>query len=77
VQYECCFLFIGAEYIHACPSKDVIPLYIVVSGCLAVLMSSLKQEYDYESRCEGKLKLLTAVCAVLVNLAWLFTGKTS
>lgn len=64
----------GSEFIHACPSKDIIPVYIVVSGCLAVLLSSLKQEYDPEARCESNLKLYTALFSITVNLLWLITG---
>ncbi|WAR03988.1 hypothetical protein MAR_010546 [Mya arenaria] len=67
----------GAEYISACAARDIIPVYLVVSGCLPVLLVTLKEPYDATGnihRHEAQLKVGVAVVAVAANLAWLIAG---
>ncbi|XP_052801999.1 uncharacterized protein LOC128232471 isoform X2 [Mya arenaria] len=70
-------VFVGAEYISACAARDIIPVYLVVSGCLPVLLVTLKEPYDATGnihRHEAQLKVGVAVVAVAANLAWLIAG---
>ncbi|KAL4223256.1 hypothetical protein ACF0H5_016728 [Mactra antiquata] len=73
-------IIVGSEFIHSCPSKDMIPVYIVISGCLPVLLSSLRQSFSKgnNSRKEDtfamRVAFITAVFGIVVNLAWLVAG---
>ncbi|XP_045173566.2 uncharacterized protein LOC123535088 [Mercenaria mercenaria] len=72
-------IIVGSEYVSKCPSKEMIPVYIIVSGCLPVLLSVLRQPYDSgpaseKERWSMKITLVTTVVGVMVNLAWLVAG---
>ena len=63
-----------------CPSREMIPVYIIVSGCLPVLLSALRQPYSSRHGMEKdiwpiKVTLIIAIIGVMVNLAWLVAGK--
>ncbi|KAH3877435.1 uncharacterized protein LOC127871733 isoform X2 [Dreissena polymorpha] len=67
----------GAEFITKCPISDIVPVYIVVSGCLPVLLSSLKEPYDNAGdsrKCDSRIKMSIAGFAIAANLAWLISG---
>ena len=62
-----------------CPSREMIPVYIIISGCLPVLLSALRQPYDSGHETEKdkwsmKVSLIIAIIGVMVNLAWLVAG---
>ncbi|XP_060594206.1 uncharacterized protein LOC132748607 [Ruditapes philippinarum] len=72
-------IIVGSEYVSKCPSREMIPVYIIVSGCLPVLLSALRQPYDGghemdKDKWSMKVTLFTAVIGVMVNLAWLVAG---
>ncbi|XP_045173800.2 uncharacterized protein LOC123535273 [Mercenaria mercenaria] len=72
-------VIVGSEYVSKCPSREMIPVYIIVSGCLPVLLSAVRQRYDStqaseKERWSMKITLVTTVVGVMVNLAWLVAG---
>lgn len=79
VAFSITKIIVGSEYVSSCPSREMIPIFVIVSGCLPVLLSALRQPYDSghkmdTDRFSMRMSLVTALLGVMINLAWLVAG---
>lgn len=67
-------VIVGGEYVGSCPYNQTIPLYVIISGCLPVFLSALRQPALKKCQ-ETSWKIwVFASSAVLINIIWLVIG---
>lgn len=67
---------LGAVYLHECPASPAVPLYVLVSGVLAlVLMSQAVMPKILPPQLMGKIWVLWALCLALFALSWFLYGS--
>lgn len=67
----------GAVYLHECPASPAVPLYVLVSGVVALLvMSQVVMLKILPPELLGKIWLLWVVCLGLFAFAWFIYGES-
>ncbi|XP_060608064.1 uncharacterized protein LOC132760164 [Ruditapes philippinarum] len=69
-------IVMGAIHLHDCTIEDLIPIWLIVSGCAPVLFSCFRGQNNAAG--ENSFDLAGAICgaiAFLFNLAWLICGS--
>ncbi|XP_045200489.1 uncharacterized protein LOC123554421 [Mercenaria mercenaria] len=69
-------IVMGAVYLHDCSIEDLIPVWLIVSGCAPILFGGFGKQNNEDSG-DGN-NLCGTICGVigfLFNLAWLICGS--